>query len=191
MCSSGVWISAMPFARLTHGEAALVEDVRVGGAAGEREARLRGRCASSAAHGEPDDLVGSRLKPVAAVALAHLRLDLALARAGRERDRVEHLLHEVARACASSCERASASNVHHSGTMFPAVPPVIVPTFAVVSSSIRPSRRSAIARAAAAIAERPSSGYMPACDARPWKRTSIACACGAPRMTSPIGAAWS
>ena len=33
-----------------------------------------------------------------------------------------------------------------------------MPTFAVVSSSTRPSRRSAIARAAAAIAERPSSG---------------------------------
>ena len=52
------------------------------------------------------------------------------------------------------------------------MPPAITPTFAVVSSSIRPSRRSAIARAAAAIAERPSSGNMPACAARPWKRTS-------------------
>ena len=41
------------------------------------------------------------------------------------------------------------------------VPPRMTPTFAVVSSSIRPSRRSEIARAAAAIAERPSSGYMP------------------------------
>ena len=35
MCSSGVWMSVMPFARLTHGEAALVEDVRVGAAAAE------------------------------------------------------------------------------------------------------------------------------------------------------------
>ena len=42
--------------------------------------------------------------------------------------------------------------------MFVAVPPVIVPTFAVESSSTRPSRISEIARAAAAIAERPSSG---------------------------------
>ena len=42
--------------------------------------------------------------------------------------------------------------------MLAAVPPVIVPTFAVVSSSTRPSRISAIARAAAAIADRPSSG---------------------------------
>ena len=47
-----------------------------------------------------------------------------------------------------------------------------MPTFAVVSSSMRPRRRSEIARAAAAIAERPSSGYMPECAARPWKRTS-------------------
>jgi len=75
--------------------------------------------------------------------------------------------------------------------MFPAVPPWIVPTFAVVSSSTRPRRRSAIARAAAAIAERPSSGYMPEWDARPWKRTFIACEYGAPRTISPIGAAWS
>ena len=75
--------------------------------------------------------------------------------------------------------------------MFPAVPPVIVPTFAVDSSSTRPSRNSEIARAAAAIAERPSSGCIPECAARPWNVTSIACENGAPRMTVPIGAAWS
>ena len=92
---------------------------------------------------------------------------------------------------ASSCERASATNVHHSGTMFVAVPPPIVPTFAVEISSTRPRRISAIARAAAAIAERPSSGYMPACDARPWNVTSSDCENGAPRITVPIGAAWS
>ena len=40
MCSSGVWMSAIPFARFTHGEPALVEDVRVGAAAGERVGRL-------------------------------------------------------------------------------------------------------------------------------------------------------
>src|ERR671934_86098 len=45
--------------------------------------------------------------------------------------------------------------------------------------------------AAEAIAERPSSGYIPEWDARPWKVTSSACEYGAPRMTSPIGAAWS
>ena len=75
--------------------------------------------------------------------------------------------------------------------MFPAVPPLISPTFAVDSSSTRPSLKSAIAFAAAAIAERPSSGYMPECAARPWIFTSIECAYGAPRITSPIGAAWS
>ena len=36
MRSSGVWMSAIPLARLTHCEAALVEDVRVGAAAAER-----------------------------------------------------------------------------------------------------------------------------------------------------------
>ena len=75
--------------------------------------------------------------------------------------------------------------------MFVAVPPWIVPTFAVESSSTRPSRISEIARAAARIAERPSSGYIPECAARPWKVTSIDCEYGAPRITSPIGAAWS
>ena len=57
--------------------------------------------------------------------------------------------------------------------MLRALPPVIRPTFAVVCSSIRPSRRSAIARDAAAIAERPSSGTIPAWAARPWKRAEI------------------
>ena len=75
--------------------------------------------------------------------------------------------------------------------MFPAVPPLMSPTFADESSSIRPSLKSATAFAAAAIADRPSSGYMPAWAARPWNFTSIECAYGAPRMTSPMGAAWS
>ena len=74
----------------------------------------------------------------------------------------------------SSWQRASAENTQRSGTMFPAVPPEMRPTFAVVSSSTRPSRMSAIARAAAWIAERPSSGDMPACAARPWNVISIA-----------------
>src|SRR5207248_1258606 len=81
----------------------------------------------------------------------------------------------------------SATNVHHSGMMLPAVPPEIFPTFAVESSSTRPSRISEIARAAAAIAERPSSGCIPECAARPWNVTSSACEYGAPRMTTPVG----
>jgi hypothetical protein len=48
----------------------------------------------------------------------------------------------------------------------------MTPTFALVSSSMRPRRKSAIAREAAAIADRPSSGYIPAWDAVPWKRKS-------------------
>jgi hypothetical protein len=71
------------------------------------------------------------------------------------------------------------------------VPPVIVPTFAVESSSTRPNRISAIARAAAAIADLPSSGCIPAWAARPWNVTSSDCAKGAPRTTVPTGAAWS
>ena len=48
-----------------------------------------------------------------------------------------------------------------------------------------------MARAAAAIAERPSSGTIPECAGRPWKRTDSARPYGAPMITSPIGAAWS
>ena len=48
-----------------------------------------------------------------------------------------------------------------------------------------------MARAAAAIADRPSSGYMPACADRPWNATSMLAAHGAPMTISPIGAAWS
>ena len=91
----------------------------------------------------------------------------------------------------SECERASATTAQRSGTMLRAVPPWIVPTFAVLSSSIRPSLSSAIARAAAAIAERPSSGCMPACAARPVKTASIAVEAGASATISPIGPAWS
>ena len=91
----------------------------------------------------------------------------------------------------SSWERASARTVHHSGTTLRAVPPEMTPTFALVTSSILPRRRSAIARDAAWIAERPSSGAIPAWAARPWNRTSNDRADGAPITTSPIGAAWS
>ena len=41
------------------------------------------------------------------------------------------------------------------------------------------------------IAERPSSGYIPACAARPRNETSSLRWYGAPRITSPIGPAWS
>ena len=48
-----------------------------------------------------------------------------------------------------------------------------------------------MARAAATIAERPSSGNIPAWAARPRKWTSSLRWYGAPRITSPIGPAWS
>ena len=75
---------------------------------------------------------------------------------------------------AGSSERVSASSRQRSGTMLvePA-PPWIEPTLAVVCSSIRPSGIAAIAWAAARIAERPSSGRMPAWAARPWKSAAM------------------
>src|SRR4051794_16120318 len=75
-------------------KAALVEDVRVGRAAAEAIARCvpgpfeRGM-------GEANDLVVA-LKAVALVALGHFRLHLAVLKAGRERERIDHLLHELA-----------------------------------------------------------------------------------------------
>ena len=96
----------------------------------------------------------------------------------------------AASVCAS-WERASATTEQNSGTMFRAVPPEITPTFAVVSSSSRPRRRSAIARAAAAMAERPSSGLIPACAARPRKTASTEVEYGAAPTISPSGPAWS
>ncbi len=67
----------------------------------------------------------------------------------------------------SSRLRTSASIVQRSGTTFAAAPPLITPTFAVVSSSILPSRIDSTALAAAPIALRPSSGRRPACAERP------------------------
>ena len=93
MCSSAVWISAIPFARLRQGRPLHVEDVRIRAAAGERRHQLvaarleRGGC-------KQDDRV-ALLEAVALVGLADLGLDHALGDARRERERVEHLLDEV------------------------------------------------------------------------------------------------
>ena len=80
----------------------------------------------------------------------------------------------IASALTGSSERASPRIVQRPGTTFvPPWPPEIVPMFAVVSASIRPSRIAAIARAAASIALRPSSGRIPACACVPRKSASI------------------
>ena len=92
---------------------------------------------------------------------------------------------------ALSWPRTSASIRHRSGTTFVAVPPAIVPTFAVVSASRRPSSIAAIARAAATIALRPSSGRTPACAARPRTIASIRWYVGEAITISPTGVAWS
>ena len=120
----------------------------------------------------------------------HLGLDLALLEPGGERRRFEHLADEVGellRVVRASLgeERAPLGDDVACGAA------ADEPDVRGRSSSTRPSLKSAIAFAAAAIADRPSSGYMPAWAARPWNLTSIECAYGAPRITSPIGAAWS
>ena len=87
----------------------------------------------------------------------------------------------------SSRLRASPRTVHHSGTMLIATPPSMTPTLAVVISSMRPRLMSAIARPAAAIALRPSSGAMPACAATPWNSATRLFCEGAAVITSPSG----
>ena len=68
----------------------------------------------------------------------------------------------VSSARPASTLRASASTRQRPATTFGARPPPIVPTFAVVSSSIRPRSIVAIAAEAASMALRPASGRMPA-----------------------------
>ena len=73
----------------------------------------------------------------------------------------------VAAARSPSTLRASPRMRQWPATTLDAVPPSIMPMFAVVSSSRRPSFISAIAAAAAAIALWPSSGLIPACASWP------------------------
>ena len=66
-------------------------------------------------------------------------------------------------------------------------PPPIEAMLTVLCSSTRPAGSEAIARAAATIALRPSSGRMAACAAAPWKRASRRKWLGERVITSPIG----
>ena len=74
---------------------------------------------------------------------------------------------------AGSWLRASPATAQRSATTLGAVPPRRTPMFAVVSSSSRPRRIAATARAAATTALRPSSGAMPACAAVPRNSASM------------------
>ena len=87
--------------------------------------------------------------------------------------------------------RASATIRQWPGTTLPAVPPSIVPTFAVVPSSRRPSGIRATAADAAAIALLPSSGLIPAWASTPWNSATICCWVGVLVITSPTALAWS
>ena len=91
--SSAVWMSVMPFARLTHARPRSLKTLasaapplspNVGSIAGGLER----------VGGDPDREIVSP-EAIALVALLHLGLDLAFAEAGGERDRVEHLLDHV------------------------------------------------------------------------------------------------
>src|SRR5262245_10130625 len=74
-------------------ETALVEHVRVSGTAAEPVVRLVAAALERSMR-IADDLVVT-LEPVAAIALRHLRLDLAVLEPGREGEGVDHLLDEI------------------------------------------------------------------------------------------------
>ena len=68
--------------------------------------------------------------------------------------------------------RNSPENDASSGTAFRTVPPLMMPTLKVVSSSSRPCGNWPMISAAMRMAESPFSGSTPACAARPFTRTS-------------------
>ncbi len=81
--------------------------------------------------------------------------------------------------------RASQNTSTQSGTIFVAIPPLIMPIFAVVSASILPDLILAIAIAAIVIALIPSSGASPACAALPLIFAVMLSCPGALTMTLP------
>ena len=91
----------------------------------------------------------------------------------------------------SSSDRHSAVTAHSSATTLVAEPPVIVPMLAVVTGSIRPSGMAAMARAAAVIALRPCSGWIPACAAVPRMVMNISLCVGALITMPPRSPVWS
>ncbi len=81
--------------------------------------------------------------------------------------------------------RASPRSSQRSGTTLGALPPLMIPTLAVVSSSTRPRRMAATARAAASTALRPACGSMPAWAATPVNTASTALCVGAAVISVP------
>ena len=169
-------------------EPALVEDVRVGRAAAEPVAR---RVAASArARRARCERPVVALEAVAAIALRHLRLDLAVLEPGRERERVDHLLHELSElalvvGARLGVERAPLRND------VPAVPPWIDAD--VGSRLLVDPAEPEVGDRARRGRDRGASllGVHAGVRGAAVEAHLIACEYGAPRMTSPIGAAWS
>ena len=145
---------------------------------------------SSAAAREPHGGRARRLA-VAAKDLGHVDVDVAAVLARRPGAGVEH--RRDRRRDPLLVERARLAPRPGSARRprWRRVPPSITPTFAVVSSSSRPSLIAPIAAAAASIAERPSSGRIPACASIPSNSAISRWWVGAAVITSPIGVAWS
>ena len=135
--SSGSWLCAVPFATFRQGRPVRVEDVRVAAAAGGHVLAARSRALSSAAAAVDDRRRRAR-DPVGAELLLDVGLDVALGVAAPRRSARRPSARPRASALSGSTLRASSSSRQRSATTFAAVPPSIRPTFAVVSSSIRP-----------------------------------------------------
>ena len=188
MCSSGVDLHH-PVRQVHARLAALVEDVRVGPAAGEPELRLDP--AAGAPRSERDGEIAA-VEPSTAVALLDRRLrPYALERLAAKVI-VSRISSRGLRASAPSAtgrrSRRSTARARCSSRFRS----VMRPTFAVVSSSSRPRRRSAMAREAAAIADRPSSWALPGVRRRLFADHHLdSTRRRMPRTTWPIGAPWS
>ena len=138
ICSSGVWMSVIPLARLTHGRPAPLKTF-ASAAPPESPSRGCSPCPLERLDREPHGEV--------VVAEAGIRGTSARSRSRacspRRSRRTPRRRRSAGRPRSTrpwSCERTSASSEHRSGTMFRAVPPRIRPTFAVVSSSMPPER---------------------------------------------------
>ncbi len=95
MCSSGVWISIIPFARFTHERPRALKTFA--SAPPPLSAYVGSNPALRSARRGEDDGQIALAKAIAGKARTHLGLELALGEARGERGRLEHLAHEVIR----------------------------------------------------------------------------------------------
>ncbi len=168
--SSAVWLASVPFANRTHSKPRRAERVCIAATPRRDLARLDATALERRPRGNHGR--GARGESVSAEHLGHLNVQVALVLARGPRAGVGHSPDRLAGALVVEAS-GLALDPAVAGTTFEADPPSIVPTFAVVSWSSRPSFIAAIAAAAAAIALRPASGRIPEWASTPSKSAVI------------------